>query len=215
MGHMRIWTCLAAAGGDERGFTLIEMLVVVALIVILTIAGVRAMGSAPSRLRGQLYGMLADLNLARSEAVNRNREVLCDFLMAGEVDGDGVAASADGYRICLDNDADGDCDSGDEVLRERFLPAGLAFYDLDLPAPEGPDREPDGSGWSAGGDGVSFTANRMAMRPDGGSNKAGTVYLCAVEGGELLAGPVALVVSRVGRIRVDVWQPHRGRWKGR
>lgn len=197
-----------------RGFTLIEMLVVVTMIVIITLAGIRAMGSAPSRLRGELYGVLSDMNLARSEAVNRNRDVLCDFLMAGEVDDDGVAAAADGYRICMDDDGDGNCDSADEILRERFLSSGIVFYDLDVPAPAGPDRRPDGSGWSAGGDGVSFSANRVAMEPDGSSNKAGTVYLCAARGGTLLAGPMALVVSRVGRIRVDVWQASRGRWKG-
>ena len=198
-----------------RGFTLVEMLVVVCLIAILAIIGVRAMGSAPSRLRGELYGMLTDLNLARSEAVNRNRQVLCDFLMAGEVDDDGAAAPADGYRICLDNDGDGNCDSSDRLLRQRFLSPGIIFYDLDTPAPKGPDRKPDGSGWTAGGDGVSFSANRVAMEADGSSNKAGTVYLCASGGGGLLAGPVALVMSKVGRIRVDSWDAAAGRWRGR
>ncbi len=193
-----------------------ELMVVMVIAGIFILGAVRAMGSAAARLRGTLYRTLGDLNLARAEAVNRNREVLCDFILAGEVDDDGVAAATDGYRLCVDNDGDKNCDSSDTVLRQQFFPGNLVYYDLDLPAPAGPDRKPDGSGWDKGGDGVSFTANRMAMQMDGGSNKAGTVYLCAVgTGGDLLAGPVALVVNIAGRIRLDQWQPERGRWKGR
>lgn len=201
-------------GGD--GYTLLELLVVLVIVAILAGAGARVVSSAESRLRGQVFAMLSDFNLARSLAVSRGVPVLVAMFHAGGVDDDGGVFGGDGYRICIDQDGDGNCDGADEILREVSFPAELAYYDADLTPPTGPDRTATGEAWVNGRDGVSFVGNRFIMQPEGISDKAGTIYLYAPGGrAGLQGGPMALVLNRIGRIRISRWRADLQQWRSK
>jgi len=61
-----------------RGFTIIEMMIVIAIMVILT--GVGSAGfvwlNQSTTIRGTAFDLVADLDFARSEAVKRNDDVI-------------------------------------------------------------------------------------------------------------------------------------------
>lgn len=193
------------------GFSLVELLVVMTIVAILAVTVAGSFGSAEVRLRGQVFSMMGDFNMARSEAVKKGLEVAIDLGRLGETDDDGRLWPADGYRICLDVDEDSNCDSADELLREVVFDEEVHFYDVDLPPPAGPDKTVTGEAWSAGGDGISFSANRLLMKPNGTSNKAGTIYLFSPGGKDgVRGGPMALVLNRIGRMRVARWV---GEWR--
>lgn len=62
----------------ERGFTLIELMTVVSMLTILILVAVPGLQSliANQRARSTAYDLMADLSLARSEAVKRNKDVI-------------------------------------------------------------------------------------------------------------------------------------------
>jgi len=62
---------------QSRGFTLIEMMTVVTIMTVLVLAAVPNMRSliANQRAQSAAYDLIADLALARSEAVKRNKDV--------------------------------------------------------------------------------------------------------------------------------------------
>lgn len=199
---------------EGAGFTLMEMLVVLVIVALLALAATNAISSGEAEVRAQTFRVRADLQLARMEAIRRSQEVLVDLVLAGESDDDGISSISGGYKICLDLDGDDNCDSADTILRETALQAPAAYYDANLPSPIGPHRTVDGDPWPAGQDGVSFSGNRFVMQPDGTSNKAGTVYLFTPGGRQGIGGgPLAVVLNRVGRIRVSRWRPELHAWE--
>lgn len=201
---------------ENAGFTLLELLVVLAIVVILAFSVGGAFGSAEVQVRSQIFGMMSDFNRVRSEAVRDGREIQVVLMVRGEVDDDGRVQAADGYRSCRDEDDDGNCDAADSRVKEVRLADGVSFYAADLAAPVGPDRTISGEPWVSGGDGISFSANRFAMKADGTSDKGGTVYLYATGGKTgIRGGPLALVMNRIGRMRIARWRPDISEWQSK
>lgn len=97
----------------NRGFTIIELLVAISVVAVLTSMAAPAMGSFVTSVRlssasNQLFG---DFNLARAEAIKRNRRVL---VCPSNSDGTSCATGtnwATGWRLCVDADSDGTCDT--------------------------------------------------------------------------------------------------------
>lgn len=81
----------------SRGFTLVELMVTVAVIGILALVAVPSMTSmiSNSRLRGQTEEVTASLQLARSEAVRRNQRITAC------ASGSGVACAASANRFVV------------------------------------------------------------------------------------------------------------------
>ena len=185
---------------DERGFTLLELMIVVVIVGILATQIVTGWRSSVPKVKNAAFSMRGDFNYARGEAAKRNENVLIDFFVKGEPMNDAPPAapvnmSNDGYRICLDNNGD----SGSQATIPPPLP----------------------DSWN--GTSVSFGSNRFEMKPDGTSNKGGIVYLY-VPNQEVLstlpipasgtpdpadvidAPPFAVVVSFIGRVRLVRWR---------
>jgi prepilin-type N-terminal cleavage/methylation domain-containing protein len=195
------------------GFSLLELLVVLAIVGILAMAGGQLISTAEARLKAQTFNVVKDFKLARFEAVKSGSDVLVDLIRAGETDDDGAVAAADGYRICLDLDSDANCDSDDTMIAKASLQAPVTFYDRNFPPPAGPHKTVSKDPWPAEEGGISFSGNRFVMHPDGFGNKGGTVYLYVPDGRDGIgAGPLAVVLSGVGRLRVLRWRPELLAW---
>jgi prepilin-type N-terminal cleavage/methylation domain-containing protein len=197
-----------------QGFTLTEVAIVMTIICILALSAVYMYINPTSKVKSAMFCLLADLNLARSEAVNMNRDVLVDFTLGAK----------DGYIICLDTDSDKDCndETADNIIREVLFRAEVQYYDCTSAPPypdNGPSKTPAGTKL-AGKNGLIFGGpNYIKWQPDGTSSDNGSiiVYHPAPQNPKKVKGdPYAAVISSAatGRIRLMRWRQERG-WRMR
>lgn len=211
----------------SRGFSLVELMVVVAILGILAAAVGMNMNTSGTKLRSFAFNLGSRFKQAKFEAIKRGRDVYIDFdrspdddlvdngfTMWVDVDGDET------YDPWVDTDADGICDEGEGdclIGEEVVFPnqastgkQGPEIYAAPLPA-GGPAAGPEGGisdGVTAGN-----SANRFRFRPSGDSSD-GSLYIYfprEVGGGKVVAaGPFAIIVSNTGRIRLS---EYKGGWK--
>jgi type II secretory pathway pseudopilin PulG len=195
----------------EGGYTLVEISVVMCIICILAISVVYMYINPTAKVRNVIFGILTDLNHARSEAVNMNRDVLVDFTLGPQ----------DGYLICLDTDFDRDCDdeAPDNIIRKVLFRKEVQYYDCTGAPPypvNGPHKTPSGT-TLAGKNGLIFGGpNYIKWQPDGTSSDNGSiiVYHPAAGNSQKVKGdPYAAVISSAstGRIRIMRWR-RKGGW---
>ena len=201
---------LFKAKAHSQGFTLIELSVVMTVICILA-TGLAYMYANPTAIvKGVMFNVLADLNLARSESVNRNQDILVDFTMGNK----------DGYLICLDTDSDKDCDDelAEDIIKEVLFREEVQFYDCTSSPPypvNGPTKTPSGTKL-AGKNGLIFGGpNYIKWQPNGTSGDNGSiiVYHPAPRNPQQVKGdPYAAVISSAatGRIRLMRWRQDNG-----
>jgi len=201
---------LFKAKAHSQGFTLIELSVVMTVICILA-TGVFYMYANPTAIvKSVMFNVLADLNLARSESVNRNQDILVDFTLGNK----------DGYLICLDTDSDRDCDDelAEDIIKEVLFREEVQFYDCTSSPPypaNGPTKTPSGTKL-AGKNGLIFGGpNYIKWQPDGTSGDNGSiiVYHPAPRNPQQVKGdPYAAVISSAatGRIRLMRWRQDNG-----
>lgn len=106
--------CLGAARGRQSGFTLVELMVVVAIAAILAALAVPSFRSFinSTRQSSAVMQLVSDLNLGRSEAIKRNAHVL---VCARNSDGTDCAASTNwqaGWLVCLEGSVVNQCAAG-------------------------------------------------------------------------------------------------------
>ena len=201
---------LFKAKAHSQGFTLIELSVVMTVICILA-TGLAYMYANPTAIvKAVMFNVLADLNLARSESVNRNQDILVDFTLGNK----------DGYLICLDTDSDKDCDDelAEDIIKEVLFREEVQFYDCTSSPPypvNGPTKTPSGTKL-AGKNGLIFGGpNYIKWQPDGTSGDNGSiiVYHPAPTNPQQVKGdPYAAVISSAatGRIRLMRWRQDNG-----
>ena len=162
---------------SEQGLSLAETLVVVALAAV--VLGVSAAYSIPaiarSKMRSAVHDVSSLMQLARIEAISRNRE--CRFVLNGtdgqlEVwDGNGTPAVAD-----------------DILLRRRELPRSVVLARPDVGTPVSIDRIGDTANYQ-----TSFISDGIV------SSGTGSVYL---HGGYRY---VSIAVYRAGGLEMKQW----------
>jgi prepilin-type N-terminal cleavage/methylation domain-containing protein len=125
-------------GEKNKGFTLVELMIVVVLIAILAVIATPAYRNymARSRLNGAARLVLSDLASARMDAVKMNRRVQIYF--AG-----GYTSPAASYRICDDASGDGTVTDGEGRNITRNVQNH--FYDVSVGSNNNPIFLPNGT----------------------------------------------------------------------
>lgn len=167
-----------------RGFTLLELLVVVAMVAVLAALGLPAMGRIVDSARLTMFAndFLSSMYLARSEAIKyRGRSTLCKSR-----NGTSCAATGgweQGWIVFRDANNDGNVDPGEHVIHyTQALPSGFRLT------------------------GNQNIASYISFAPTGrtrmvsGAFQAGTLTLCK-QAAELAARQI--VINNAGRARVD------------
>ena len=192
------------------GFTLVELSIVMVIVCILATGAVYMFTNPTAKVKSAAFCMLADLNLARSEAVNRNQDILVDFIFGTQ----------DGYLICHDTDTDKDCqdEPSENIIKGVLFRKEVRFYDCVSapPYPEnGPQKTPSGTSL-AGKNGLIFGGpNYIKWQPDGTSGDNGSIILyhpAANNPRQVKGNPYAAVISSAatGRMRLMRWRQESG-----
>ena len=206
---------------NNRGFSLVELIVVMVIVAILATGVVFMFADPTAKVKSAAFELRGDLNLARAEAVRRNNDILVDFVFTAESDcGKANTASFaqcysgtgsdQGYVICFDEDGDSICSdeaSTTAELEEKIIKTVIfkdpvkffAEISGSLPAsPTGPtpNSAPDGI-TLVGNNGITLGelpipgVDYIYMNPDGTSSHLGSVVLYFPQNGD----PTTLTVK--------------------
>lgn len=139
----------------QRGFTLVELLVAVAITAILAVMAAPSFSSFVSKGRADSASqqLFSDLNAARVEAIKRNRRVLvCPSPNTPTVNSCAAGNNwSNGWVLCVDADSDGTCDNitatSDPNFPNPFFIRSALNSTLSVTATANPITfRPDGSG---------------------------------------------------------------------
>ena len=111
----------------QRGFTLLELLVVISVLAILVGIGVPGLRELllNNRQAGAVNELVAALQLARSEAITRNVAAPAVVSVCASSNGTACAGAwSDGWLVFIDNDGPG-ATSIDQVLWAAAAPSGI------------------------------------------------------------------------------------------
>ena len=187
-------------------------MVVMAIVAILATGVVFMFANPSAKVKTQAFNLLAEFNMARSEAVTRNQDVTVTFL-PGATDAD-----QDGYRIWLDENADSAYTAGtDTLIRETFFPQKVQYYDPTALPTGGPATTPGGANLIGKSgivlDDVAATEiTNFSMEPDGTledgiTENINVVIFVPKETHNVIYGaPYAITIGpSTGRVRINRW----------
>jgi type IV fimbrial biogenesis protein FimT len=108
-------------GATSLGFTLIELMITLVILAIVITVGVPSFNDfiASQRVRTAASDVMADMAFARAEAIKESRRTVMESL-------GGAGTWKNGWRICVDMNNDGDCDTADPVRKTTTPVAGRA-----------------------------------------------------------------------------------------
>lgn len=111
----------------QSGFTLVELMVTIAVVMVLTVLAVPSFQTflAGRRVEATADTLVSDFRYARSEAVKRtNRVTICPSVTGTSCAGPG-GLWKNGWIVFVDDDGDGTVDVGDVVLRVQDALPGI------------------------------------------------------------------------------------------
>lgn len=157
---------------NENGFTLLEVIVVTAIMAILATTAYFTMGgkSDSARLKAAAADLVSNINLARTSAIRDTRPWAIQFSPGGN---SYLVLNNCGEDYAPEDPTDPvDWTDGDETTyRSVTLPPNISF---------GSNQGPFDA--TAVGDGVTHTNNRQVFEPNGTSIGSGAVYLTTTSG---------------------------------
>jgi hypothetical protein len=183
-----------------------------------------------ARVKTQAFEILGEINMARSEAVSKNQDVLVDFIqdVSKECNEDDIskcsdAGDYDGYIICVDDNGSGFCNTGDTIIKVSLFNEVVQFYDLTslgFPPADGPPTDPLGVVLDTTKDGILLSANPLIMYSNGTCNAAGSLIIYLPERGNpgnIRGVPYAIVMNSAstGRVQISRWHKETGSWSSK
>ncbi|MCZ2495952.1 prepilin-type N-terminal cleavage/methylation domain-containing protein [Xylophilus sp. Kf1] len=166
-----------------RGFTLLEVMITIAIAVVLTLVAVPSFVSFKknSELTSAANSLLAAANVARTEGMKRNLPTIVSPLGTGW---------ASGWRVFVDVNRSGTFSSNDIVVSTRTALPG--YFNV------------TGTGIAAGNTGYLRFDGSGFSRDTGGTGVAATVAFVRndLSGSAQLGETRYLVVARTGRVRI-------------
>lgn len=176
---------------DSRGVTLLETLIVLALMSILMGAAFFYMGNrgARAQLKSDARDMVSTMKLARTGAIRDSKPWALRF---DTVNRRYVVYSDSGEDVGVEDWSDGD----ETVYRTIRLSASVVYGSRQ-------GKRPDATSLPA--DGVSFTGDQVVFNPNG-TSQSGTVYLSVPDGATMAAGSL----STTGRVKI--WSNYGSGW---
>jgi type IV fimbrial biogenesis protein FimT len=105
-------------GRNPRGFTLLELMMALALIGIILAFAIPSFSSfrKNARMTSAANDLLADLNMARTEAIKRQRNVAFCGSGAPRAAEPACDPFVSGWLVWVDNNNDGDIDAGEPLV---------------------------------------------------------------------------------------------------
>lgn len=172
-----------------RGFTMIEVLVVVALVAVLAALATPSLRAFMARRAADsaVTALAGDYRLARSEAIKRSSIVTICRSPNGLTCGSGGPPGSwhDGWLIITDANGNAQLNGSDEVLRVQPPLSGL--QDI--------KRYDDDTGYTN-------TVQSMVFRSNGISTTVNETTLLVTADGSVIGGTRLVVISRNGRAAV-------------
>ena len=109
------------AARRQRGFTLIEMLVVITILTVLAATAVPSLSYtfAAYRVSGQINGWIGDLQYTRAEAIKRGQTVTLCISADGATCVLNSSSWAQGWIVFADANGSATVDAGEAVLRKQ------------------------------------------------------------------------------------------------
>jgi prepilin-type N-terminal cleavage/methylation domain-containing protein len=160
-------------GRGSRGFSLIEMLVVMALMLALVALGIPSLQNAlhQSKMRGMVQEITVAMRLARIDAIKTSSQGIVQIVPST---GPGVLPLV---RAFSDRNSDGKLDATDPVLASFYLPTGVSFEDntgkVDKDSVYGFSADPEGG------------PSMAIFRPDGSIAENGEFHISDPYGNHL------------------------------
>ena len=184
-----------------RGFTLVELMIAVAIVAILVAVGAPSFASFidSNKVRTETQRVAGLLALARNHAVNKNREVTARIKVNdGAQQGVAGALDVDVYT--------GTGTSQQFIQKSAGAVSGLAFGLSNASigggaTPQGPTGPAVGPVTVTSSNGVVFLTNGRRKQPMGSTRSANATEITVCNSGKTLGRKIA--VSPVGRINVS------------
>lgn len=172
----------------HRGFTLVELMVAVALLAVLLAMGVPSFKETIERnqLASQANEFISSLSIARSEAVKRGKVVT----VCKSVDGSGCSAASAGYEVgwivFVDENGDGVRNGDTDELLQRS-------YELK-------------DGYTLRGSAANALSDFVSYRSSGRSNAVGTGSFVLCKDSDVTKSR-SVIIEFTGRVHIDKNEP--------
>ena len=188
----------------ERGFTLVELMVVIAITALIAGLTMAEINSTSHKLKGAAQTLRAKMQQARLLAVKENCNVFVDF------DLDDTGGIDPSYSIWRDGDSDDTYDAI-ELIETITLPNDISFGAVASGDDGGPSKSASPTSTvTPPTDGISFGSDRVQFTPQGTASNA-WAYLHAPNKDS--SGTYAVGSNNVGRVQSRYWVTNGGKWR--